>query len=270
VSSSWLQWLILWRLTGSPLGSAIFLLVFWYVVDRFTLGVLPDPIRWVRRWQRSLNLRRVLGANPHDGRARLELAELLIERRQYVQAIEWLKPNLEKGDDDPQTLFVMGTACLGAGFHVQGEKLFESVDEKAPGFRLGEVDLVRGRFRLQKKEYASAKTALEKLVQQRKGTIEGRVRLALALRGLGDDGAAALMMDDAWKEYEHAPRFQRRKERWWAWRARPSRPLAYGLLLLAALVLFVTVVVPRVSAWSSMPSSDDEAYVDPTLQDPDE
>ena len=35
--SNWLMWMILARLTGSPIGSAVALLVFWFVVDRFTL-----------------------------------------------------------------------------------------------------------------------------------------------------------------------------------------------------------------------------------------
>jgi hypothetical protein len=35
--SSWLMWLILSRLTGSPVGSAVAMLLFWLVVDRFTL-----------------------------------------------------------------------------------------------------------------------------------------------------------------------------------------------------------------------------------------
>ncbi len=43
------------------------------------------------------------------------------------------------------------------------------------------------------------------------------------------------MRDEAWKDYVSAPGFQRRRERGWAWRARPCRPLAYAAL--AALVL---------------------------------
>ena len=271
VGSTWLQWIILSALTGSPLGSAVFLLVFWLVVDRFTLGILPDPLRWVMRRRRASSLERTLLGNPHDGRARLELAGLYVDRAKYTPAIELLKPNVEKGGHDPQTLFTMGVACLGAGYVAQGEKLLDTVDDASPGFRVNEVDLMRGRFRLARKDFAGAKLALEKLVSARAGTIEGRVLLARALDGLGDDGAAALMKDAAWHEYVSAPGFQRRKERLWAWRARPSRPATYVLIAVLALTLFATLAAPRINQWAAARQrAANGAYSDPGLMDPDE
>lgn len=269
--SGYFQWIILSALTGSPIGSALFLIVFWLVVDRFTLGLFPDPVRWVMRRRRAAQLERLLLTNPHDGRARLELAGLYVDRRKYARAVELLKPNVEKGDHDPQTLFTLGVGCLGAGFVEQGEKLLDSVDEAQPGFRVSEVELVRGRFRLSRKDFGGARKALEALVAARKGTIEGRVLLSQALLGLGDDGAAALMRDAAWDEYVSAPSFQRRQERWWAWRARPSRPLTYLFIALLALGLFVKVGVPKLDAWATaMRRSQGGAYTDPGLADPDE
>ncbi len=270
-SSAWLQWVVLWALTGSPIGSAVFLLVFWFTVDRFTLGLLPDPLRWVMRWRRAQALTRTLMGNPHDGRARLELAGLLVDRRQYARALELLKPNLEKGDDDPQTLFTMAQACLGAGFVAQGEALLDGVDAGAPGFRVHEVELVRGRFRLARKDFAGARASLERFVHERKGTIEGRVLLARALEGQGDDGAGALMKDTAWAEYVTAPGFQRRKERWWAWRARPSRPATYLLVAVLVFGVFAVTVVPKLNAWGAAQRQlDGQSYADPGLEEPTE
>jgi len=237
--SQYLWWLMLTAVTGSPVGSAIILIVIWLVADRFTLGVLPDPFRWVGRLNRELSLKRGLLNNPHDGRARLELAQLLVERRAHQRAVEVLRPNLEKGDEDVQTVFTMGAACVGAGYAPQGEQLLEHARELDPDFRVGEVDLVLGKGRLQRRDFTGAREALERLVSARSGTVEGRVLLSRALGGLGDDGAAALMRDAAWKEYVAAPRFQRRKERLWAWRARPSRPLLYLAVVLLVLGAFV-------------------------------
>jgi FAD/FMN-containing dehydrogenase len=256
--NTYLQWIILSALTGSPMGSAVFLLLFYVVADRYTLGLLPDPLRWVRRWQRAGVLERAIRANAHDGPARLELAGLYIERRQATKAVDVLKPNLERGDGDVQTLFVMGAACLGAGFHAQGEKLLAHAQELDPDFRVGEIDLVLGRDRLARKEFAAARSSLEALVKARRGTVEGRVLLARALDGLGDDGAGALMRDQAWHEYESAPRFQRKQERLWAWRAKPSRPALYGVLLVVALAACATVVRPAVARWTNHPSDVDD------------
>lgn len=240
--SKWLIWLILSRLTGSPIGSAIGLLVFWVLVDRFTLGLLPDPFRWVWRLQREGRAKRTLQQNPHDGRARLEWATLLLERRAYAKAVEVLKPSLARGDDEVNTVFTMGAACAGAGFHDQAEKLLAHVSGFSPDFRVGELSLVLGRARLARGDFRGAKQALERLVTLRGGTVEGRVLLAKAVAGLGDDGAAALIRDQAWAEYVGAPGFQRRRERLWAWRARPSRPITWALIAVLAVFVMGKVV----------------------------
>ncbi|MCC6332707.1 MAG: hypothetical protein IT380_01815 [Myxococcales bacterium] len=264
--TGYFQWIILTAITGSPLGSALFLLVFYLVVDRFTLGLLPDPFRWVMRRRREGQLERLLLANPSDGRARLEWAGLLVDRKAYRKAVEVLRPNLEHGDDDVQTVFTMGAACVGAGFHEQGEKLLAHAQQLDPDFRLGEIDLVQGQGRLAKGDFTGAKQALEALVKHRRGTVHGRVLLARAMEGAGDDGSAALMRDEAWREYVSAPGFQRRKERLWAWRARPSRPATYALVLVLILFFLGVVVGPRASAWAAqMEGSAGGQYYDPSL-----
>jgi tetratricopeptide (TPR) repeat protein len=255
--SKFLVWIILSRLTGSPVGSAVALLVFWFVVDRFTLGLLPDPLRWLWRLQREWKLQSTLANNPHDGRARLEWANLLYERGANAKCVEVLKPNLARGDDDVNSVFVMGAACVGAGYWQQGETLLEHARELQPGYHVGEIDLVLGRGRLNRGDFAGAKDALERLITTRKGTVEGRVLLARAVAGLGDDGAAALLKDQAWAEYAAAPGFQQRKERKWAWRARPSRPIFYAAVVGLVLFALVQVVGPRLAAPSNPTGADD-------------
>jgi tetratricopeptide (TPR) repeat protein len=236
--SRYFQWIILTALTGSPVMSILILLVLWFALDRFTLGLLPDPVRFVRRWQRSWYLERVLSGNPHDRRSRFELAELHVVHRRFKAAVDVLKPNLEAGDEDAPTLFVMGQACYGAGHREQGEVFFNAAREADPGYRLGAIDLEQGRWRLQTGDAKGARELLERFAHVRKGTVEGRVLLARAIAGAGDDGKAALVREEAWEEYVSAPRFQRRVERFWAWRAKPSRPLLYAVLFLMAGAMF--------------------------------
>jgi tetratricopeptide (TPR) repeat protein len=245
--NKWLQWIILSGITGSPVGSAVFLLVFYWAVDRFTFRLLPDPVAFVRRSLRAGNLRRELINNPHDRRARYELAELMVGRRRYARAVELLKPNLEAGDDDVPTLYLMGVACLGAGHHQQGEALLDEAAKEDAGFRLGAIELERGRWRLKRGDARGAVEALRKLLAFRKGTIEGRFLLARALEAAGDDGAGALMREEAWREYVGSPRFHRRAERLWAWRARPSRPLLYAAIALACVVLLGRFAGPQLT-----------------------
>lgn len=268
--SGYFQWIILTAITGSPLGSAVALILFWLVVDRFTLGFLPDPVRWLMRWRRQGQLERTLLGNPHDGRARLELAELYVGRGKGKAAVEVLRPNFEVGADDIQSVFTMAEACLQAGYVEQGEKLLAHAEELDADFRLGEIHLARGKYRLARGDFAGAKVALEELVKARRGTISGRVLLAQAQAGLGDDAAAALLKDEAWDEYRSAPRFVRRKERWWAWRARPWRPALWLLGIVLAFILFVTFVAPKLSTWARTQPRNGELYVDPSLEEPEE
>ncbi|MFL5357932.1 tetratricopeptide repeat protein [Archangium sp.] len=242
MNTSWLLWIVLSSLTGSPVLSALGVLGFVWVADRYTVGILPSPFRALGRWQRANKLQRMLHTNPHDRRARSELADLWVRRGRYAAAVEVLKPNLEAGDDDLTTLFVLGLAYLGAGDAARGELLLEEAAKLQPDYQMGVIDLERGRFRLARGDTKGAIEALERLRRARPGTVEGRVLLARALDRSGRDGEGALVREEAWKEYVAAPGFQRRRERLWAWRARPSRPIAYGVALLVVLALGVSML----------------------------
>ena len=261
--SKWFLWLGLTAVTGSPLLSLGLLVALWFVLDRFTLGILPDPLRAVLRWRRMGQLRRTLAQNPHDRAARFELADLLVAQRRFGAAVELLKANLEEGEDDAATLLLMGTACHGLGKHDQAELFLESAAEHQPDFRHGAILLERGRGLLQKGDAAAAKPQLQGFVTARRSTVEGRVLLANAHAALGEAAEAAKLREEAWREFAAAPRFQRRRERFWAWRAKPSRPLLY--LAIAAIVGLIVsqLVVPAVQRnLSEATAYDDESGYD--------
>ncbi len=248
--STWLLWIILSGITGSPIGAAVALIVIAVVTDRFALGLMPNGWRWILRRRREAKLQQILLGNPHDRQSRRELAELWVLRGSFARAVEMLKPNLEAGDDDHATIFTMGVACMGAGHQLQGEKLLQHLAQTHPDFRVGELDFATGRARLARKDFKGAREALERAVKVRQGTIEGRVLLAQSLSGLGDEPGAAMMRDQAWHEYVSAPGFQRRRERLWAWRARPSRPATYGIVTAMALILFGRFAGPAIFDWA--------------------
>ncbi|PTL82250.1 lipopolysaccharide assembly protein LapB [Vitiosangium sp. GDMCC 1.1324] len=257
MSTSWLLWILLSSLTGSPVLSALLVLGFIWVADRYTVGILPSPFRALGRWQRASKLERMLQSNPHDRRARYELADLWVQRGKYAAAVTVLKPNLEAGVDDVATLFLLGVAYLGAGDAARGELLLDEAAKQDPDYQMGAIDLERGRFRLARGDLKGSIEALERLRAARPGTVEGRVMLARALDRSGRDGEGALMREEAWKEYVAAPGFQRRRERLWAWRARPSRPIAYGVALVVVVALGYSVL-SRVTAHA--PSPDGYGY----------
>jgi tetratricopeptide (TPR) repeat protein len=228
----WIQWYLLSRLTGSPIGSLVALLVIWWAGDRLTFRILPDPMRLVARWRRRGQLRRTLGDNPHDRRARFELAQLLLDARRPRQALEVLRPNIEAGDDDVHTAFPWGTILARSGHDEEARRALAAAREAPLGFRCEDVDLELGRMGVAQGDFAGAKEALLRVVALRPGTVEGRYYLARALAGLGDEAGAQTVKDAGWREYATLPRFHRRHERPFAWRLKPWRPMAVAAAML--------------------------------------
>jgi hypothetical protein len=236
VIKGYFLWMLLAWLTGSPLGAAVLLVVLFLVGDRVAFGH-SRPLRWVQRRRRLNHLRTTIETNPHNRTARLELAEIYLPQRKYREALELLRPNFDAGDNDPITLYSLGLACYGAGFTEQGEQLFDATEDAEPGFRAGQVDLERGRWRLKNGDAAGALAPLHRFVEMRYGTVEGRVLLAKALAQVGHGAEAAAMRKSAWIEYVQAPPFKRKQERLWAWRANPARPAVYVTIVIVVVVV---------------------------------
>ncbi len=232
----WIQWYLLARLTGSPIGSLVALIVIWWAGDRLTFRLLPEPVRLIARWRRKGQLRRILAVNPHDRRARFELAQLLLDGRRPAQALEALRPNIEAGDDDVHTAFLWGAALARTGNHDEAERALDVARGAGLTFRAGDIELELGRMRLARGELARAREALERFVSLRPGTVEGRFHLARALAGLGDAAGARRTREEAWREYASLPRFHRKQERPFAWRIKPWRPALVAAAVLGAAV----------------------------------
>ena len=243
-----LLWQLLYMATGSRLGAFGLLLIIWVVADRFTFQVFPSPLRLWSRWRRAERLRHLLLTNPHDRQARRELAEILVSQRRFGAAVDLLKPNMDAGDDDTETLFLMGVACFGSGRSDQGEVFLAAAREQEPTFRLGAIDLELGRWRLARGDAKGARDSLEQFCQVQHGTVEGKVLLARALGASGDPPGAARLRAKAWEEYRAAPLYQRRRERLWAWRARPSRPVTYAIVVVVLIVGLWRMELPAPSA----------------------
>ncbi len=245
--SSWILWVLLSWLLGNPLLALVILVALWWLGARATFRVLPDPLRRLGRGGRISALRRTLAANPHDRRARLELANLLLDAGRPRRAAEALAPNVEAGAADGYTSFAMGSALARTGDWDRAERFLAAAREREPSFRAGEIDLELGRMRVRRGDAAGAIEPLRRLVAERPGTVEGRVWLARALAARGDAAGAARARDEAWREYVALPRFRRQQERAFAWRIRPWRPAIVAVAIAIAALLALRAVVPALS-----------------------
>jgi hypothetical protein len=124
------------------------------------------------------------------------------------------------------------------------------------------IDLELGRWRLDRGDAAKARVALERFLEHRRCSVEGQVLLSKALELLGEKETAAKRREIAWAEYASSPGFQQRVERKWAWRARPSRPITYGALLLVGVLIFGRFVAPPLKAWAEQSRSNDWSQYD--------
>jgi tetratricopeptide (TPR) repeat protein len=248
MSGSWIAWMLISWLTGNPILALLVVAAAWWLGDRATFRVLPDPLRLLGRRSRVASLRRTLSTNPHDRRARLELGTLLLEGRRPAEAAKLLRQNAEAGDDDLHTTFALGAALARIGDREGAERYLAAARARDPAFRLGEIDLELGRLRVRAGDAAGALEPLRRLVAARPGTVEGRYWLAQALERQGDAAGAARARDEAWGEYAALPRFRRSHERPYAWRIRPWRPALVAAALLIAAALLLRAVVPELSA----------------------
>lgn len=259
--SKWLTWLILTRITGSPIGSLAALVVLWWALDRATTRVLPDPLQGILRWRRAGRLKDTLANNPNDRRARYELADIYLQQRRHQAAFELLKANYEAGDHDPPTLFALGVAAKGTGQHDQAARVLQAVTEDAPDYRLGAAFLELAQIARLKGEHAKVVGILEPFLEKRRSSVQARVLLADAKLALGDAAAAAALKEAAWQEYVGMPRYQRRHERIWAWRAKPTRPALYAAVALVFALAFALYVAPALQEAVSAPT--DEPTLEP-------
>jgi tetratricopeptide (TPR) repeat protein len=248
----WFKFGILWAITGNPVIAALIMLVLWGLADWYTFGFVRRVLRFIRNLQRVSRLSQVVQINPHDRKARSDLGDTLIELKRYDRAVAVLKPVLDADPDDVFALYLLGIACLGAGKVEQGELFLNSVLETDPDFRRGQPQLELGRYRLSRGDGKGAAEALGEYLARYASSVEGHYLFSRALQLQGDLAGAAQARQRAWSEYSTALPFQRRVERLWAWRARPSRPAVYaGIMCLCLLGASLALKDLHLARWAA-------------------
>jgi len=150
--NSWINFSILWMITGSPAAAAAILIAAYAIADWYTFGFLRGIAVAVADFRRGRRLRLTLLQNPHDKKARADLGEILVAQRRYARAIEVVKPLADADPHDLRALYLLGVACLATGRVEQGELFLQEVHRASPEFRDGEPLLQLARFRIRRND----------------------------------------------------------------------------------------------------------------------
>jgi tetratricopeptide (TPR) repeat protein len=244
-------WLVLSYLLSNPLLAGIAVLAVWLVADRAWYR-RTGPWQWLKRHQGIAKLRVRLDVNPHDRDARFQLAELLVDREENDEALSLLEKNVDAGDSDVETLWLAGKAAYGssrADARELGERYLGMAAQEKPSFRSGAIDLELGRGRLRHGRYDEAREALARAIAARPGSVEVHVLLARTHAGSGEVEAVRAARRKAWQVYREAPRFKRRQDRTWAWKAKPSAAVAHYATLSCVVGVLVAVLPSLVPSY---------------------
>src|SRR5208337_690698 len=207
-------------LTGNPIIAVVILLVVYLAIDRTYYGFVPDPLRAFRSAGRIRELQRTIAINPHDARSMKELGIFMFERKNYKKALEYFIRASAKMSDEPEFNYYYGISLARNGAIDRGRALVDNALLAAPGLKYGDPYLAMAEVYIDTGAYDSAAPFLEHFLKVRISSIEGLYQMGLVKikTGKADEGVAYLKKAVA--VFKDAPRYKRKIERKWAWKAR--------------------------------------------------
>ncbi len=181
---------------------------------------LPSPYLYFKHANKVRLLCGQIAQNPDNVTARRDLARIWIEKRRPRRALELLDQAARREPNSVELAYLRGRALCDAGQHEAALAPLVQVAQKDERFHYGDAYLLAGRALLELGRAAEAEDALERHVRINSSSVEGWTRLASARQKQSDSPGAADARREALATFAQLPRFRRRRERWWAWRAR--------------------------------------------------
>ena len=220
MSGGYFIFYLLTLLTGNPLLFLIVLLLLTGLLDRQFFGFFPDLTHYFKREKEIRRLSRVIAINPNDVSAQLSLGRAYIQNGKTEKAIPHLEAAFPRMREMPEALFYLGRAYLKTGRREEGKNLLLEALRIDTRILYGEGHLRLGEAYLEEKEYQKAATCFESFCMIHTSSSEGYYQMALAQAGLGKVEEARKSFQRAIEVFRISPRFKKRLDRKWAWKAR--------------------------------------------------
>jgi tetratricopeptide (TPR) repeat protein len=150
----------------------------------------------------------------------LQLGQVYLHQGRLRKASHWLERALEL---DPQLLearYKLAQCRLAQHKTAEAAELFEQVDAAKPNHDYGMLDLRLAQCHQRLGNYARAREVYERLLRFYPGHAEGSYHFALLVADEGARERSRQLMGEVISSVRRSPRFQRRRTRHWAWKAR--------------------------------------------------
>lgn len=218
--SKFILFVLLSWLTGNPIIAVLIILAVYLAIDRTYYGFVPDPFKAFKVAARIRELGRMVLINPHDARSLKELGIFMVERKNWRKAIEYFTRACSKMSDDPEFNYYYGIALAGNGDIGKGRALVDSALLASPGLKYGDPYLAMAEVYIDNGEYGSAEPFLEQFLRTRLSSTRGLFQMGLVKIKTGKSDEGREYLRKAIAVFKDSPRYKRKIERKWAWKAK--------------------------------------------------
>lgn len=207
--------LLLAWLFGNPFIAILVMLFVLYLLDRRFVGLSPSLLKPLKRNAKIRKLKQHISLSPNDVSAKLELSRLLIERKNYREALRWLEPLQEMLEDSAEYWADLGSCYLHTGNSAKGEAYTNHALELNSRVKYGAPYLQLAAHHSQGNT-EQALSYIRAFQQIQSSSCEAYDRLAAIYKQLGQAGEAKLAIEEGLRIYRMLPRYKKRQERKWA------------------------------------------------------
>lgn len=211
---------ILYWLFGNPLIALLVILLLYFTIDRTFFGFIPDPFKAFKKAGRIRELQKTIFINPHDARSLKELGIHMIEKKEYRKALDFLEKAAGKLSDDPEFNYYYGLSMARCGDIQKGRELVDSALKNSPGLKYGEPFISFAEVYIDHGDYSSALPLLKSFENIHSSSSRGFYQMGLVRLKLGMKEEGIEYLKKAIAAFKASPRFKRKVDRKWAWKAR--------------------------------------------------
>jgi tetratricopeptide (TPR) repeat protein len=219
LSKFFLFYLLYWLL-GNPFIAILVILIVYFTIDRTFFGFIPDPFKAFKKAGRIRELQKTVTINPYDARSLKELGIFMIEKKDYRSAREYFEKTAGKLSDDPEFNYYYGLAIARSGDIRKGRELLDSALMHSPGLKYGEPYIMFAEVYIDNGDFSNALPLLESFVKIHSSSSRGFYQLGYAKLKLGSKEEGSAYLNKAIEAFKSSPRFKRKVDRKWAWKAR--------------------------------------------------